>query len=72
MLCSAPVVETELSNFGQNTNFAKLPSGKMAFFDITVNFITQKLKSKHLAISVFSGQRFFEGTRGNIFHISRD
>jgi len=40
----------------QNTNFAKLPSGQMAFFD---NFITQKLKSKHLAISVFSGQRVF-------------
>ena len=43
----------------QNTNFAKLPGGEMAFFGITVNCITQKLKSKHLAISVFSGQRVF-------------
>ena len=48
----------------QNTNFAILSSGEMAFFGITVNFITQKLKSKHLAISVFS-----DGKRGNIFHI---
>jgi hypothetical protein len=40
----------------QNNNFAKLPSGKTAFFDITVIFTTQKLKSDHLAISVFSGQ----------------
>ena len=43
----------------QNNNFAKLLSGKMAFFDINVYIITQELKSKHLAISVFSGQRFF-------------
>jgi hypothetical protein len=43
----------------QSTNFAKLLSVKMSFFDITANFITQKLKSRHLAISVFSGQRFF-------------
>ena len=26
---------------------------------VLVNFVTQKLKSKHLAQSVFSGQRFF-------------
>ena len=43
----------------QNANFAKLPSGTMAFFDIIVNLITQKLKSKDLAITVFSGQRYF-------------
>ena len=50
----------------QNTNLAKLPSGKMAFFDITGNFIIKKLKSKH-----FSGDMFFEGTRENILHIFR-
>ena len=55
----------------QRTNFAKLLCSKMAFLDITVNFITQKLKSKHLAISVFSSQSFFEGTRGKFFHIFR-
>ena len=51
----------------QNTNFAKLPIGKMTFFDITVNFIIKKLKSKHLALSVFSGQRFFWGNERKYF-----
>ena len=61
--------QKKLSNFAkklflndkmdQNTNFDKFTSAKCLFFGIIVNFITQKLKSKHLAISVFSGQRFF-------------
>ena len=39
---------------------------------VLVNFITQKLKSKHLAISVFSGQRFFWGNERKYFpHIPR-
>ena len=38
---------------------------------VLVNFITRKLESKQLAISVFSGQRFFKRRRGNIFHIFR-
>ena len=33
----------------QRINFAKLPSSKMAFLDITVNFIAQELKSINLA-----------------------
>ena len=38
---------------------------------VLVNFITQKLKSRHLAISVFSGQRFFWGDERKYFpHIS--
>ena len=53
----------------QNTNFEKLPSGKMAFFDKNVSFITQKLKRKYLPISVFSGQRFFWGNERK--HFSR-
>jgi hypothetical protein len=32
----------------QNTNFAKLVMCQMAFFGITVNFIVQNLKNKHL------------------------
>ena len=38
---------------------------------VLVNLITQKLKSKHLAFSVFSGQRFFWGNERKYFpHIS--
>ena len=61
------------SKIDQNTNFAKLPSAKcqMAFYGITVNFIIQKLKSKHLVCLSFSGGWFFEGTRENILHIFR-
>ena len=48
--------------------FCQIAKCQTAFFGITVNFIIQKLKSKHLFVSVFSGDRFFfEGTRENIF-----
>ena len=40
------------------------------FLGITVNFIVQKLKSKHLVcLSFLWRQVFFEGTRENILHI---
>ena len=52
--------------------FCQIFKCQMAFFGITVNFITQKLKSKHLVcLSFLWWQVFFEGTRENIFHIFR-
>ena len=55
----------------QNTNLAKLPVPN-GFFGITVNFIIQKLKSKHfVCLSFLRWQFFFEGTRENILHIFR-
>ena len=39
----------------------------MAFFGITVNLILQKLKSKYLFVSVFSGGRFFWGNERKYF-----
>ena len=48
----------------QNTNFARLVSPKWLFMVyVTLNFNIQKWKSKHL---IFSGDSFFEGTKGNI------
>ena len=42
----------------------------MTLFGITVNFITQKLKSRTLILSQFSlATGFFEGTIENILHI---
>jgi hypothetical protein len=52
----------------QNTNFSKLTSGKMASFGITLNFITQRLKSEQLFYLV---RGFFEGMRGNIWNVNR-
>jgi hypothetical protein len=39
--------------------YIKISRWHFSKIGVLVNFITQKLKSKHLAISVFSGQRFF-------------
>ena len=46
LLFAFPFVSDEID---QPTNFAKLLFSKMAFFDITVNFITQKLKKNPLS-----------------------
>ena len=43
----------------------QVPNG--FFFGITVNFIIQKLKRKHLVVSVFSGDRFFWGNERKYF-----
>ena len=44
----------------------------MAFFGITLDFIIQKLKSKHLIyLRFFLVTGFFEGTRENILPIFR-
>ena len=52
----------------KKSHFTTWQFGKIG---VLVNFITQKLKSKHLAISVFSGQRFFwENERKYFPHIS--
>ena len=54
----------------QKTNFAKLPITKWLFFGITVNFIIQKLKIKHLvSLSFLWWHVFFEGMSENILHI---
>jgi hypothetical protein len=52
----------------KKSHFTTWQFGKIG---VLLNFITQKLLTKHLAISVFSGLRYFERTRGNIFHIFR-
>ena len=44
-----------------------LPNYHVAKWLFSVNFITQKLKCKHLAISVFSGQRYFWGNERKYF-----
>ena len=52
----------------------KKPFGTCQFgkFGVLINFIIQKLKSKHLVCLSFPWSViFFEGTRGNIFHIFR-
>ena len=43
------------------------PTWQFGKIVVLVNFITQKLKRKHLAISVFSGQRFFWGNERKYF-----
>ena len=54
----------EIYSYIKNSHFVPWQFGKI---DILVNFITQKLKSKHLAISVFSGQSFFWGNEKKYF-----
>ena len=54
--------------------YKKITFGSWQFGNIgvLVNFINQKLKSKHLVcLSFFWWQVFFEGTRENIFHLFR-
>ena len=46
----------KIYSYIKKSHFTTWQFGKVG---VLVNFITQKLKSKHLAISVFSGQRFF-------------
>ena len=44
----------------------------MAFWGVSVNFISQKWKSKHIVcLSFLWWQIFFQGTRENIVHIFR-
>ena len=52
----------------QNTNFAKLPSAKCHFFGKTVNFVIQKLKSKHLVCLSFLQWQVFLREREEIFY----
>ena len=43
------------------------PLQQIGKIGVLVNFITPKLKSRHLPLSVFSGQRFFWGNEGKYF-----
>ena len=51
-------------SYVKKSHFATWQFGKIG---VLVNFITHKLKSKHSAISVFSGQRFFWGNERKYF-----
>ena len=58
-----------LSNeIDQNINFAKFPSDKWPFFVKTVNFITQKSKSKHFICLSFLCCQGFLRERDKIFY----
>jgi hypothetical protein len=54
----------EIYSYIKKSHFDTWQFGKIG---VLVNFITQKLKSKHLAISVFSGQSFFLREQEEIF-----
>ena len=54
----------EIYSYIKKSHVATWQFGKIG---VLVNFFTQKLKSKHLALSIFSGQGFFLREQEEIF-----